>query len=166
MPPRRKIEEYDSDGNFIKVYPSIVSILKKYNLTLSSGSRITQAIRDNKPFKNNFYKYVAYNQKKDEIFKYLPDYELEISNYGTARMKNGYTTNGSKIGDYYRLCLGRRGNPAIHVLVAKAFIPNNENKPTVNHKVKVRHGGTNHVSNLEWATHKEQCIHRDKDLPL
>lgn len=135
-------------------------------MALSSGSRITNAIKNNRSFKNNFYKYVVYKQKEDEIFKYLPDYELEISNYGKARMKNGYTTNGSRIGDYYRLCLGRRGNPAIHVLVAKAFIPNPEKKPTVNHIIKVKNGGSNHVSNLEWATHKEQCIHRDKNLPL
>lgn len=45
----------------------------------------------------------------------------------------------------------------IHSLVAKQFIPNPNNKPTVNHKD--RNKENNDVSNLEWATHSEQQQH-------
>lgn len=52
---------------------------------------------------------------------------------------------------------GMRKNYTIHKLVALAFIPNPENKPTVNHKDGNKLN--NNVSNLEWATHKEQKVH-------
>lgn len=42
----------------------------------------------------------------------------------------------------------------IHRLVAEAFIPNPENKPTVDHIDRDRRN--NNISNLRWATYKEQ----------
>ena len=61
---------------------------------------------------------------------------------------------------YEGVVLSRKGvekNFSIHVLVAEAFIPNPENKRTVNHKDADKLN--NCVENLEWATHRENAIH-------
>ena len=45
----------------------------------------------------------------------------------------------------------------IQRLVAIEFIPNLENKPTVNHKNSIR--TDNRVINLEWLSHIDNCRH-------
>lgn len=67
--------------------------------------------------------------------------------------KAGYLTVASKLG-------GRKGRNIcmrVHVMVAKAFVPNPDNKPFVNH---IDGDKTNNEWwNLEWVTHKENMEH-------
>lgn len=59
---------------------------------------------------------------------------------------------------YVKLCKdGRVKKHYVHRLVAEAFIPNPESKPTVNHKDG--NSENNEVGNLEWSTMQEQVDH-------
>ena len=69
--------------------------------------------------------------------------------------KNRLTKDG-----YHRVSLAKDGKYkdfSVHRLVAQAFIPNPENKLTVNHKNGDKLD--NRVENLEWATREENMQH-------
>ena len=100
-----------------------------------------------------------------EEWKNVIDNEnYSVSNKGCVKNnKTNTLLNGSilEIG-YHRVGLMYNGKVKqffIHRLVAEAFIPNLENKNTVNHKSKNR--SDNRVENLEWATSLEQNIHKN-----
>lgn len=52
---------------------------------------------------------------------------------------------------------GKRKFPKIHILVAKAFIPNPDNKPQINHIDGIKWNAC--VTNLEWVTQSENMRH-------
>ena len=98
----------------------------------------------------------------------FPNYE--VSNFGNVRSKDrvsmrrgvparikGELLLPQDIGGYKRVTLYGGTRKAhkqfqVHRLVAQAFIPNPYGKPCINHKDENR--ANNHVSNLEWCTHK------------
>ena len=100
-----------------------------------------------------------------EQWKEVNGYEglYEVSDQGNVRntrigkiLKPGKNKKTGYL--YVNLCKNnKRKNFYIHRLVAQAFIPNPDNKPTVNH---INEDKTdNSVENLEWATMSEQQRH-------
>lgn len=62
--------------------------------------------------------------------------------------KLGYSTVYLHFGDSHK-------REFVHIMVAKTWLPNPENKPEIDHVIPVLQGGTNAVENLRWVTHKE-----------
>jgi hypothetical protein len=105
------------------------------------------------------WKYDKIDEKYDiEIWKSVKEIipqanDYKISNLGRVKNTNDIFVNGTKCGDYNTIYVGIKSRQKIHILVAKLFISNPENKRCVNH---IDGNKTNNcVSNLEWNTHKE-----------
>jgi len=102
----------------------------------------------------------------EEIWKEVEGYEgyYEVSNLGNVR---SYSNRAGGVTKYPKILKIDKANTGygcvaltrnrkvkrtpVHRLVAKAFIPNPNNYPCVNHKDENRLN--NHVDNLEWCTH-------------
>ena len=111
-----------------------------------------------------------------EVWKTINDFNnYEVSSYGNVRRKkcqviysNGMVTNykekflkqelNRKM--YKRVILSQNNiqkRYQVHRLVALYFIPNNENKPCVNHIDG--NGSNNNILNLEWVSYSENERH-------
>lgn len=113
----------------------------------------------------------------NENWKPIADYEgyYEISDLGNVRSNGKKYIDSlnrvqnrkpkqlkSRIGTIGYKCVDLNVNGIhmqkyIHRLIAEAFIPNPENKPTVNHKDGNKLN--NNITNLEWATFSENNKH-------
>lgn len=105
---------------------------------------------------------------KHEIWKPVKGFDgYEVSNLGNVRSLDRtiyWIRNGKKVASHikgrnlvpvirrgYKICKLTGGKYAlIHRLVAKAFIPNPDNLPCINHKDENK--GNNVWTNLEWCT--------------
>lgn len=107
-----------------------------------------------------------------EIWKWIKGYEnlYQISNFGRVK---SFNSKDKKIrilrpvlfkNGYLHVSLHKKEGdklisktPTIHSLVARAFIPNPENLPEINHIDGNKFN--NHFENLEWCTTKKNAAH-------
>lgn len=143
------------DGVVISEYDSIKRGADSVGL---SSSAVRQSIR-------NGTKCAGYNwQIKDEAFqnetfRKHPDLDIECSNIGRVRHRFGKISPGYKNPQGYRMVTIANRPYSVARLVAQTFIPNPDNKPTVDHVNRVR--DNNNIENLRWYSHKEQCTNRE-----
>lgn len=88
---------------------------------------------------------------------YAATTEGQIWSYRSKRFLSPYSNEkGYLLVDLYDR-EGKVKHYKVHRLICETFIPNPENKPQVNHISEVK--SDNRVSNLEWATSKENNNH-------
>lgn len=107
-----------------------------------------------------------------EVFRQIEGYEglYAISNKGRVYSYEKYRHNGKFLKQnkrkdgYMEVGLSidkKRKTFSVHRLVAKAFIPNIDGLPEVNHKDGNK--ANNNIDNLEWVTSSENQIHAIKN---
>lgn len=100
-----------------------------------------------------------------EQWRDIPGYEglYQVSSLGRVKSNKRIKSLRTDKRGYLTVWLCKdsvQKNYKAHRLVALAFIPNPENKKTVNHIDGDKQN--NCVENLEWATHSENIIHANK----
>jgi hypothetical protein len=92
----------------------------------------------------------------------------QVSNIGRVRNESGHIRKPRKDEDGYiilRLSLnGKKTDYRVNRLVALEFIPNPNNKPTVDHIDRVK--TNNNIGNLRWATQPENEANTSKRLNM
>ena len=119
------------------------------------------------------------NKTETEIWKTYPDFDfIQGSNLGRVRTLDRYVPNGKngkrfvrgrvlkqyrESKGYMRVHVGINNKEAklsVHRVIASCFLPNPDNLGEINHKDCNR--ANNAISNLEWCTHKQNIVYRDK----
>jgi hypothetical protein len=126
--------------------------------------------------RGGFIEAILFYKQMEEIWKDIKGYEgiYQISNKGRVRSldrtintKNGTRNKLGVIRSSYVNDTGytvvaltvnkKRKVYSIHRLIGIHFIPNPENKITINHKNGIK--TDNRIENLEWNTYKENNLH-------
>lgn len=101
--------------------------------------------------------YAGVHEKTSVIVRSDGMYKLKYKGWSEG---SDHKAKGSKI-TYKRAYIGKF-KIMVHRLVAETFIPNPDNKPTVDHID--RNPSNNDVSNLRWADYSDQAMNTERHL--
>lgn len=108
------------------------------------------------------------NDTGQEQWKLIPDWEnYSISNQGKVKNNNTNKIRSTFINNSGYECVilyknNKHKHFLIHRLVAENFIPNPNNLSDVNHKDENKLN--NYDYNLEWASHKSNCLYGGRNI--
>jgi len=150
---------YCKKGDIVVTYPNVLVAEKETGVY---SDRIYKCCNGKMRYAGGFaWSYTPFEEYPNDgrIWKDVEGYEnlYQVSTDGLVRTSHKglweMLSAGRKKHGYYSVLLhkdGKRKNMLIHRLVAKAFLPNPNNYPYINHKDE--NPSNNHVDNLEWCT--------------
>lgn len=145
------------NGKILEEFESLVVAGRSVN---RSHANIRQSIL--KGYKCGGYDWVFKEfVEVGEVWKKHPTIDIECSTLGRLRTSTGKIRTGSiKKPSGYRNTQISGKTYYVSRLIAETFIPNPENKPTVDHINRNR--SDNRLENLRWYTYVEQQTNKDK----
>jgi len=163
----RKIIEYDSNHNKIKTWRCAKDAGEEKGVSDTAIRNYCKAypqIFNGSSFK---YKHKQKSKKVEDLpgekwkrFKAKNGDKLYVSNLQRVRNNKKELLKQNLNNAGYPSVRTRHVNYRVDQLMAKTWIDNEEDKPTVNHIDRDK--TNNEIDNLEWATRREQELHKNK----
>lgn len=167
---QRKVDQYDKNGKFIKTFNSLKEAKEETGIDDGTIVKVCKGRRNHAG--GYIWKYhVIHDREKPDLnppkrkkdLEDYPDYYVTDDGRVFSKRYKKYMKPHKNADGYLHIQVTKnkvKKDYLIHRLVATAFLDNSDDKPTVNHKNKLK--TDNRVENLEWSTYSENARHNIK----